>query len=147
MLTHWEQMLPVAGREHIRSRLDRTRQNRVVHRIARDRLDELRRRRLLDRYLCEQGASCVNLLRLESELVREHPLELCEYELGHEKLEPAVDRLLEQAARWSVCDQRRDENVGVTDDAKRQSCPPRISSTSASASSGPMPRSSARVRP
>src|SRR5439155_313262 len=87
------------------------------------------------------GAWCV-----EPELLREHALQLRENKFRKEKVDPTVDRLLEQPVRRPVGDQRRDENVRVADDPNLQARPPRTSSTHASPSSGPIPRSSARSR-
>jgi hypothetical protein len=74
-------------------------------------------------------------------------LQLVENEVGQHELDAAIDRFLEQAARRAVSDQRRDEDVRIAENAECQPFSLRSSSTSASASSGPMPRSSARLRP
>ena len=94
--------------------------------------------------LLQQVACCASALVAEVELLGQHPLQLVQDDLGQYQLDPAVDCLLEQTARRPVGDQRRHKDVRVAEDAERQPCLPRNSSTSASTSSGPIPRSSAR---
>ena len=142
-----EQVRPVTGREHVDARLDRAGEDRIVCRFARDRVGVLRQTRSLRCQPGQQLASCTRLLLAEAELLGQHVLELVEDEVRQDKLDPVVDRLLEQAARRPVGDQRRDEDVRVAEDAELQPCLPRSSSTSTSVSSGPTPRSSARRRP
>ena len=79
-----EQVFPVSGGEDVGSRLDGAGKNHVVRRIARDRLDNLCRRRFLHCDLSEERSSRVDLLWRVSELDEEHSLELGEHELGKE---------------------------------------------------------------
>jgi hypothetical protein len=67
--------------------------------------------------------------------------------LGQDELQAGVDHLLENPAGRAGGDERRDQDVGVADDTQDQLRPERISSTSVSVSSGPIPRVSARSRP
>jgi hypothetical protein len=67
--------------------------------------------------------------------------------LGQDELQAGVDHLLENPAGRPGGDERRDQDIGVAGDAQDQLRPERISSTSASVSSGPTPRASARSRP
>jgi len=121
-----EQVLPVPGGEDVRSRLDGAGQNHVVRRIAGDRLDNLWRRWFLCCDLGEEGEGCVDVLLLVVELGDECPLEFREHELGDEERHPTFDSLFQQPTRRSVGDERRDQDVGVADDAERQSRLPRI---------------------
>lgn len=87
-------------------------------------------------------------MSVKAELFGQHSVQLVENGYRDEELQPAVDRLVENTARWSAGDERRDENVGVAKNAgEAQADPPRSSSTSASVSSGPTPRFSACRRP
>jgi hypothetical protein len=79
-----EQVLPVSRGEDVRSCLDSAGQNHVVRGIARDRLDNLGRRRFLCCDLSEERAGCVDLLWRVFELDEEHALEFGEHELGNE---------------------------------------------------------------
>ena len=121
-----EQVFPVSGGDDVGSRLDGAGQNYVVRRIARDRLDNLCRRRFLCCNLSEERKGCVDLLLRVFELGDEHALEFREHELGNEERDPTFDRLFEQPTWRSVGDERRDQDVGVADDAERQSRLPRI---------------------
>ena len=139
MLADRKQMLPVPCGEDVCAGCGGAGQDRVVRRIAGDPLDRCGSREQIGSEAAEQidrfaGAWCV-----EPELLRE-------YKFRKEKVAPTVDRLLEQPVRRPVGDQRRDENVRVADDPILQALRPRTSSTHASPSSGPIPRSSARSR-
>lgn len=121
-----EQVFPVSGGQDVGSRLDGAGQNYVVRRIARDRLDNLCRRRFLCCNLSEERTGCVDLLLRVFELGDEHALEFREHELGNEERDPTFDRLFEQPTWRPLGDERRDQDVGVADDAERQSRLPRI---------------------
>jgi hypothetical protein len=121
-----QKVFPVSGGEDIRSGFDGTRQNHVVRRIAGDRLDNLRRRWLLCCDLGEERKGCVDLLLLVVELGDEYPFEFRAHELGDEERDSPFDGLFEQPTRRSVGDERRDQDVGVADDAQRQSLLRRI---------------------
>lgn len=148
MLTQGKQVAAVAGHEHFDPRRDRTGEDQVVVGVAADRLGRVRGggdhfRRQID----EQLPDTLPAPRLEADLLRQDPLQLDQHRLGKYQLDPAVDRLLEDPARRPGGDERRDEDVGVAGDPQDQPRPERISSTTASLSSGPMPIDSARPRP
>lgn len=145
--TDREEVFPVTGHEYVDSSFDRGGQDRVVGRVAGDHLDMWRRVWSFRCQLGEKFARRGRPLDGEAKFLSQHSMQFGTYELGEEKVEPPVDRFLEQAARRAVGDQGRDEDVRVAEDAARQPWPPRNSSTSASTSSGPMPRVSASRRP
>jgi hypothetical protein len=86
-------------------------------------------------------------LRLEAELAGEDPLQLHHHRRCQDELQASVDRLLENPAWRPGRDEGRDQDVGVAEDAQGQLRSERSSSTSASLSSGPIPRASARSLP
>ena len=148
MLPHGEQMPAIARDEHVHPRLNRTGKNQVIGRVARYRLGcGLRCRDQLDRKVNEKLLDPLPALRLETQLPGEDPLQLDHHRLGQDELQAGVDYLLEDPAWRSGGDERRDQDVGVAGDSQDQRRPERISSTSASVSSGPTPRASARSRP
>jgi hypothetical protein len=77
----------------------------------------------------------------------EDPPKLDEHGLGQDQADTSGDRFLQKPARRAVGYEGRDEDVRVEDDPQAQDDSRRTSSTSASTSSGPMPRSSAHARP
>lgn len=83
----------------------------------------------------------------EPKLLLEHPGEFAESVLGDQEVDALSDRYLDHPAGRALSDQRRNQNVGVAGDPKRQRRSLRTSSTSLSASSGPMALTSAATRP
>lgn len=141
-------MATIAGHEHLDPGRDRTGEYQVVVRVAADRLgpacgggDEF------DREVDQKLLGRLPAVDLEAELPGQDPLQLDDHWAGQDQLDPAVDRLLEDPARRSGSDERRDEDVGVAGDPQDQRRPERDSSTTVSLSSGPIPRASARPRP
>lgn len=84
---------------------------------------------------------------LKAQLGGEDALQLRLDWLCEDELKATVDDLIDDAAGRAGRDEGRDQDVGVTENAQSQLCAERISSTNASLSSGPIPRSSARSRP
>ena len=117
VLAEREEVLAVARGQHIDSRLDRADQDCIVRRIAADRLGRAREPGLRGCHVGEQIADCSCALLVEAELDGQHPFQFGEDELGQHELDATVDRFLEQAAGRPVGDQRRDEHVGVAEDA------------------------------
>ena len=133
-------MAAVAADEHIGRRGRGTREDPVVGGIAGQAFRLVRRWWPLGRYPLEEAARLVPSLVGEAELALEHALELDHDRLGDDEDDPAVDRVLDQPAGRAVGDQRGDEDVRIAADAQGQPRSLRISSTSASTSSGPCQR-------
>lgn len=141
-------MLAITSSKNIDLGLDRAGEDEVVGRISGHRLRGLGRG--FDRLhgeFPEQRLQLAPPLRLESELLGENTPQLNYDGVEEDQLEAAVDRFLEQPARWPRGDEGGDQDVGVKTSAQAQRCRDRSSSTTASASSGPIPSLSARSRP
>lgn len=148
MLTQGKQMSAIAGDDDLDPGCHRTGEDQVVIRVAADRLGPARGG--VDQFGCEVDQKLLGSLPavfLEAELHGQDPLKLNDHRTGQDQLDPAVDRLLEDPARRSGGDERRDEDIGVAGDPQDQWRPERDSSTNASLSSGPTPTASARSRP
>jgi hypothetical protein len=148
MPTQGKQVATIAGHQYLDFGRGRTGEDQVVVGVAADRLgpahgsrDEFGRK--VDEHLLD-GLPSVGL---EADLLGQDPLQLDKCRSGQDKLELAVDRLLEDPTRWPRRDEGRDEDVGVAGDPQDQRRPRRDSSTTASISSGPMPIGFARPRP
>lgn len=148
VLAERKQMLPVACDEDVCAGFDSTGEDDVIASISRDRDGLVGQRGLDGGNPFEKPSDVAGAISVEAQLFGQHSIELVENGCRDEELQPAVDRLFENTARWSAGDERRDENVGVAENAgEAQADPPRSSSTSASVSSGPTPRFSAFRRP
>lgn len=148
MLTQREQVAAISGHEHLDPGRHRTGEDKVVIWIAADGLGSARGRvDQLGREVDQKLLDRLPTVDLEAELPGQDPLQLDDDRTGQDQLDPAVDRLLEDPARRSGSDERRDEDVGVAGDPQDQWRPERDSSTTASLSSGPTPTASARSRP
>jgi len=148
MLSDGEQVLAIPRDEHVHPRLSSTSKDQVIGRIACHRLRWiLGRRNQFGRKIDQKLFDSSPALRLEAQLPGEDPLQLDHHRLGQDELQAGVDYLLENPAGWSGGNERRDQDVGVAGDSQDQLRPERISSTSVSVSSGPIPRASARSRP
>lgn len=148
MFTHGKQVATIPGHENLDPGLHCAGENQIVVRVAADRLGMVRRGgNQLRREIDEKPSGLLPAPRLEADLPGQDPLQLDQHRAGQDQLDPAVDRLLEDPARRSGRDERRDEDVGVAGDAQDQRSPERDSSTNDSLSSGPMPTASARPRP
>lgn len=141
-------MATIAGHEHLDPGRDRAGEDQIIVGIAADRLGPARRG--IDQFgreIDDQLPGRLPALRLEADLLGQDPLQLDQHRSRNDQLDPPVDRLLEDPARRPGGDERRDEDIGVAGDPQDQRRPERISSTTASLSSGPMPTDSARPRP
>lgn len=116
MLSEREQVLPVAADEQVCAGVDGTGKDGIVVRVAGDGGRAFLRRRSTGCDLSEQLANLPPAARVETEFPGENLIELLGDDIGHEKVDPAVDRRLEHAARGAVGDQRRDEDIGVAED-------------------------------
>lgn len=148
MLFYGQKVPTIAGDERIHFRLNRTGEDQIIGRVARHRLGwSLGCWHQFSRRIDEKLLDPSPALRLEAQLPGEDPLQLDHYRLRQDQLQASVDRLLDHPARRAGRDEGGDQDVGVAEDAQDQSRSERISSTSASESSGPIPRVSARSRP
>src|SRR5437763_12155764 len=140
-------MLSVTGCEDVDRGFGGTGEDRVVGGIATEPFSRHGRRGLVRRELFEQTARFRNLLGAESQLHLQDSLKLSEDDLRQDELDSPFDGLIEEPARGTIRDQRGHEHVRVAKNAPAQRRSLRTASTSASASSGATPRSSARARP
>ena len=140
-------MLSIARDQDVDTRVEYSSEDHIVGRIAGNRLNSLRPLTVNGADTFEQSACRSRTTCAEAEFVHQDSLQLFEDVQGQHKLDPPVDCLFEQAARRPLCDEGRDEYVGIAGDAQVQRRSSRCSSTSASTSSGPIPRSSACRRP
>lgn len=148
MSRHGEQMPSIAGNEDVHPPFDRTGENHVVVGIAGDGVGRsFGRGGHLGGHVDQELFDLAPALRLEAQLPGEDSFQLDHRWLREDELQATVDRLLDYAARRSRRDERGDKDVGVAEDAQDQPRCERISSTSASLSSGPIPRASERSRP
>ena len=148
MLSNGELVAAVTGHENLHLGLNRTGKDQVIVWVAGHRLGRvLRRWNQLGRKIDEELFDLLPALRLKAQLLGEGPLQLDHHWMGQDEFQASVDRLLEDPAGRSGGDERRHQDVGVTGDSQDQPRPERISSTTASLSSGPTPRTSARSRP
>ena len=148
MLTQRKQVTAITGDEDLNPCRHHTGKDQVVVGVAADRLGPTRGGgHHLGREVDEQLPNRLPTVGLEAELPGKDPLQLDQDRARKHQFDPAVDRLLEDPARWTRGDERRDEDVGVAGNPQDQRRPERDSSTTASLSSGPMPMASARSRP
>lgn len=148
MLTDGKQMPVIAGDEHVHLRLNRASEDQVIVRVSRHRLGwSLGRSNHPGRKVDQKLLDALPALWLEAQLPGKDPLQLDHHRLGQDELQAGVDCLLEDPARRTGGDERRDQDVGVAGDSQDQLRPERVSSTRASLSSGPIPSASARSRP
>jgi hypothetical protein len=120
VLAERKKVFPVTGREHLHACFDRGGQDRVVGRVSADCLDVLRRARMFGYELSEQFAGGGTLHQAEPKLLGQHAVQLGVHELREDEIDVPIDDLLEQPARRSVGDERRDKDVRVAEDAALQ---------------------------
>jgi hypothetical protein len=143
-----KQVPSVAGCEDIHLRFDGAGENEVIGGIAGDGVGCGRRRgNQIGGQIREELLDLAPAVSVETQLAGEDSLQLRHDRLGKHEFEAAVYRLFDDTARGTGRDEGGDEDVGVAEDAQVQPCAERISSTSVSLSSGPIPRASARSRP
>ena len=123
MLDEGKEVLSVAGHKDVGAGFDRGRKNCVVSGVARDCFYALWRTCSFRCELSEQLTSGMRSPVGEAEILGEHAVELGTDELGDDELDSTLDCFLEQATGRAVCDQRRDEDVRIAENAKNQACP------------------------